>query len=207
MFVGADLNIDRSRQALIDHAIHQAACLEVSGKLGHLAGELLAHALHILIAADAVVLLQAGLHKGRIHRSVGGVDGGEVGVNADIGDDHVQIGGLDHAANDGLHLRDVVVAGFQPRAAGHAHVDDELPWVGAREVGTAQKGGRHCKHEHHATQNRCRGNAGAPHRPLWQEPSYQFSIDWNFSLNFLSKRVEDARPSTQRRVPPRLSGE
>ena len=119
--------------------IHQAARLEVSGELGHLARELLLHAAHVFIAADAVVLLQAGLHKGRVHRSIGGVDRRKIGIDADVGDDHAQVLGRHHAADDVFDLRDVVVAHFKPRAAGHAHVDDELAGIGARKVRAAEE--------------------------------------------------------------------
>ncbi len=47
--------------------------------------------------------------------------------------------GLHLAADDVLHLGDVVVADFEPRAAGHAHVDDELAGIGARKVGAAEE--------------------------------------------------------------------
>ena len=84
--------------------------------------------------------LQAGLHEGRVHGGVGGVDGREIGIDADVGDDHAQVLRLHHAANDVFDFGDVVVAHFEPRAAGHAHVDHELAGIGARKVGAAEKG-------------------------------------------------------------------
>ena len=61
------LNVDGSGQALIDDAVHQAAGLVVSRQFRHLAGERVLHAAHVFIAADAVIFIQAGLHKGRVH--------------------------------------------------------------------------------------------------------------------------------------------
>ena len=119
---GADLQIDGSGQALVDDAVDQAAGLEVGGELRHLAGEALADALHVFIAADGVTFFQAGLDKGGIHGSVGGEDGGEIGIDADVGDDHVQIFGLHFLADDFLDAGDVLVADFKAgaaRACGH----------------------------------------------------------------------------------------
>ena len=120
--------------------VDKAASLEVGGKLWHLARKLLLHAPHVLVAADAVVFFQAGLDKRRVHGGVGGVDRGEIGIDADIGDDHVEILRRHDAADHVFDLGDVVVADFKPRAAWHAHIDDELAGIGARKVGAAEKG-------------------------------------------------------------------
>ena len=90
-----DLDVDGRGQALVDDRVDEAAGLVVGGELGHLARQLALHAAHVLVAADAVVFLQAGLHEGRVHAGVGGVDGGEIRVDADVGDDHVHVGGAD----------------------------------------------------------------------------------------------------------------
>ena len=45
-----------------------------------------------------------------------------------------------NAADDVFYFRYVVVAHLKPRPAGHADVDDELPWIRAREVCTADEG-------------------------------------------------------------------
>ena len=87
-----------------------------------------------------MLFLQADLHEGRIHRGVGRVDCGEIRVNADIRNDHVHIGRFHDAANNGFNLGNVIVAHFQPCAAWHTNVDDELARIGAREVGASEKG-------------------------------------------------------------------
>ena len=81
-------------QALVNDAVDQSAGLEVGGQLRHLARKFRLHLLHVFVAADAVVFLQAGLHKGRIHGRVGREDGGKIGIDADIGNDHAQILGF-----------------------------------------------------------------------------------------------------------------
>ena len=65
-----------------------------------------------------------------------------------------------------LHLGDVIVADLQPRAAGHAHVDNKLAGVGARESRRGPGTGRAPQHQRHAAQNRRRRKARPPHRPL-----------------------------------------
>ena len=105
-----------------------------------------------------------------------------------------------------FHFGDVVVAGFQPRSAGHAHVDDELPWVGAGKVRAAQEGKGHREHQHHAAQDCRRRIAWPSHRPLGKAliPVQHGLI---LCVEFLSKRVKKLRLRLFRRVRPRLSGE
>ena len=64
----------------------------------------------------------------------------------------------------GLDLGDVIVAHFQPSAAGHAHVDDELAGIGARKVGAAEERKEHEQRQRYAAQNRSGRETGTPHR-------------------------------------------
>ena len=159
--VRTDLHIDGRWQALVDDAVNEAAGLEVSGEFGHLAGEPIAHALHVHITADGVAFLEAGLYEGGIHGGVGGEDGGEVGIDADVGDDHVQIFRLDFFADDLLDARDVLVADLEAGARRHAHVDDELTRVGAGKVGSAEEGEGDGEQDHANPENAGRGESGA----------------------------------------------
>ncbi len=147
MSLRLDLDVDGRGQALVDDRIDKAAGLVVGREFGHLARDAVLHAAHVFVAADAVVLLQAGLHERGVHRGVGGVDGGEVGVDADVGHDHVQVRWLHFTANDVLDLGDVVVADFEARAAGHAHVDDEL--ARDRCAGSRRGPGRESRDQQH----------------------------------------------------------
>ena len=47
--------------------------------------------------------------------------------------------GLDVAADDFLDAGNVLVADLKARAAGHAHVDDELAGIGARKISAAEE--------------------------------------------------------------------
>ena len=70
---------------------------------------------------------------------IAGVDGGEIGCESDVGDDHVQIVFIDYLANIVLDARDVIVGHLETRAGGRLEVDDELPGIGAGEEGDTQE--------------------------------------------------------------------
>ena len=135
-----NLNVDRRRHAHVQYRVHQAARLEIGRQLREVLLHLLLDAAHIFVAADLVVLLEADLHERRVHGGVGGVDGGEVGRGADIGDDHAQIFGRNHLPDQVLHLGDFVLRDRQPRAAWRLEVDHELAGIGARKEGESQQG-------------------------------------------------------------------
>ena len=66
------------------------------------------HARHVFVAAGLVVFLQADLHEGRVLRGVGGIDGGEIGRGADVGNDHAEIVRRNHLPHQALDFGDFV---------------------------------------------------------------------------------------------------
>ena len=94
-----------------------------------------------------MILVETDLDEGGVHGGVGGVDGGEIGCDADVGDDHAQIVGRDDFADLVFDAGDVRVAGLDARAAGHLDVDDELAGIGAREVGATEDRSQHDQDE------------------------------------------------------------
>ena len=88
MIVAADLDVDGRGHAQVDDRIHQAAGLEVSGDSGRSSASLRRTRSMYSKLLELVLLLQAYLHEGRVLAGVAGVDGGEVGRHADVGDDH-----------------------------------------------------------------------------------------------------------------------
>ena len=66
----ADLHVDRRRQAEVEHGVDEAAGLEVGGQVRQLGRNALADAVHVLVAADPVPVLQADLDEGGVRRRV-----------------------------------------------------------------------------------------------------------------------------------------
>ena len=144
LHIGAiHLDVDGRGHTHIQHRIHQAARLEVGGKLGNFLGQLLFDAGHVVVAADLVILLQADLHEGGVHGRVGGVDGGEIGRGADVGDDHPEVLRGDHLADEIFHFGDFILRDAEARAGGSLEVDDELAGIRAGEEGEAQQREQH----------------------------------------------------------------
>ena len=73
-------------------------------------------------------------------RGVGGIDGGEIGRGADIGNDHAQVFRGNDVAHQGFDLRDFVFGDGEARAGRRFQIDHELAGVGAREEGKAKQG-------------------------------------------------------------------
>ncbi len=124
---------------MINHTIHQPASLVIGRQLGHVMRQLLLHAVHVFIAADAVVFLQASLNERCVHGRIGREDGREVWIHADVGNNHVHVGWFYNAANLLLDFGDILIADLEPGAAGHAHVDNELAWIRSWEICPAEK--------------------------------------------------------------------
>jgi hypothetical protein len=61
------------------------------------------------------------------------------GVDADVGDDDLEVALRHHFADDVLHLADQFVRQFQARAGGRLDIDDKLAGIGARKVGFADQ--------------------------------------------------------------------
>ena len=125
----------------------------------------------------------------RVHRCVGGVDRGQVGVNADVRDDHVHVRRFHDTADNGLNLCDVVITHFEAGAAGHPYIDDELARVSAREVGPAKEWEEHKHCQCDAAKNCCRSEAWTPHRALCKT-----FVPIEHALEFL---VEDALEASE----------
>ncbi len=100
---------------------------------GRSRGDAVLHARHVFVAAGLVVFLEADLHEGRVLRGVGGVDGGEIGRGADVGNDHAEVFRRNHLAHQVLHLGDFVFGDGEARAGGRFEIDHELAGVGARK--------------------------------------------------------------------------
>ena len=163
LIVGADLNIERRGQALIHDGVDETAGLEVGLDLRHVGCEPAAHAIDVGVAAGGVVFVEPDLDEGGVHRRVAGVDGGEIGRDADVGDDHAEIVRRDDLADFVLDARDVGIAGLDARAAGHFDIDDELAGIGAREVGAAEDRSQHDEDERGAAEQNGSGEAGTLH--------------------------------------------
>ena len=108
-----------------------------------------------------MVFAQVNLHKGGVHSGVAGVDRGQVGRDADIGDDHLQIAFGNDGADIVLNLRDVFVGNFQARTGGRLDVNDELTGIGAWEVGASDKGEKNGEEHHDGGEDVDGGAAGA----------------------------------------------
>ena len=102
---GADANVERSRLALVDDRVDQASGLEERLYLRDLPTQQPAHPGHVHVASDRMILLQAHLNEGVIHGCVGGVDRGQIGIDANVRDNHVEVGGRHHLANDVFNAR------------------------------------------------------------------------------------------------------
>ena len=59
-------------------------------------GDLAAHAVHIFEAADLVRIVERHLDGRGVGAGVGGVESGEVRHDSDVGNDHFEIGRVDH---------------------------------------------------------------------------------------------------------------
>ena len=104
----------------------------------------LAHALHVFVAADLVVLLQAHLDESGVRGRVAACRWTRSpGVDADVGHDHPEISSARRLR--GSRLRPAgrhCSVSFEPRARGGLQVDDELAGVGPRERRRRRAGGR-----------------------------------------------------------------
>ena len=90
-------------------------------------------------------------------------------------------------------LRDVLVAHFQPRAAGHAHVDDELSRIGAGKIGAAHEmGPSRASNSTTPAKNRSSGESRAAASPACASPSYQFSIALELLVELSLEAAEEA---------------
>lgn len=89
--VAADLHVDGRGQARIDYCVHEAPGLKVRRELRQIPVQALAHAPHILIAANLMSFLQTSLHERRVRSGVRRVDGREIRSDADVRDDHAQL--------------------------------------------------------------------------------------------------------------------
>ena len=106
-----------------------------------------------------MVFFQAHLDKCSIHGRVAGVDGGEVGRNPDIGDDHAQVVGADHLVNIVLDARDVLIGDLKPGTARRLDVDHELARIGARKVRCPHEGKNSRQHQDDAPGNPRHGSS------------------------------------------------
>src|SRR4029077_4110531 len=105
------------------------------------------------------MLAQVNLHERGIHCGVAGVDGGKVGRDADIGNDHLQITLGNDGADIAFNLCDVFVGDFQASAGGSFDVEHELTGVRAREVSTSDKREKHGEEYHDESEDVDSGTA------------------------------------------------
>ncbi len=130
----ADLDVQRRRHAQVEHRIHQAAGLKVGIQLRQLPLELRPHSVHVLEAAEGMVVAEPDLYERCVRTGVRGVDRGEARGGADVRYHNPQLIGRHDLAHQLLDLVDQPVGQLQARSGRGLDVDHELPGIGAREV-------------------------------------------------------------------------
>ena len=98
-----------------------------------------AHPRHVLVAADAVLLLERHLHGGRVRAGVARVEGREARLHADVRDDQVEILRRDDAAHERLDPVDLRGGDFEAAAGRRLDVHHELACVRARKERHAEQ--------------------------------------------------------------------
>ena len=157
----ADANIERRRLALVHHRVHQSAGLKIRLHIRDLSPQLSPHPRHIHIAADRVLLLQAHLDKGVIHRRVCRVNRGKIRIHADIRHNHVQVRRWHHLPDNVFNLRAILVRQLQPSSRRRFHVDHKLARISARKECQVQQ-----RIQRQADDHEGRKSDGDHHRPI-----------------------------------------
>ena len=186
--VVAHLDIERRGQSLIHDRIDEAAGLKISAQLRQIGAQPPPHAVHVFVAADAVLFFQAHLHERRVHSRIRRVDRGKIGRDADIRDDHAEIGGRDDFADFVFDLRDQFVGDFEPRSARRFYVDHELPGIGARKVRRADKREKSDQHDRDSGEE----DSGRALRPFERLRHGLFVIDQHLQEKFV-EALHDVR--------------
>src|SRR5262249_22761447 len=119
--------------ALVQNGVDKTARLEIGAELRKIGRYAFANAAHVGKAADLVVFFQSHLNKGSVHAGIGSEEGGEVGHEADVGDDRVQVFSGHYLTHDVFDLLYVPFAQLETCSGRGLKVNDELASVGARK--------------------------------------------------------------------------
>src|ERR1700741_2158482 len=113
--VVAHLDVQRRRQSLVHHRIHQPPRLKIRAQFRQIVRQLPPHSFHVFITPHLVIFLQVHLHKRRVHPGVRRVNRRQVRRDSDVRHDHLEFALRYHRPYVLLHPRDVFVGNLQPR--------------------------------------------------------------------------------------------
>ena len=98
-----------------------------------------------------MILFEAYLDKGGMHCGIRCIDCGEIRGYTDVGYDHFEFVRGNDRANVALDATDIFVGKFKSRSRWCLDIDHELPGIGSREIGAANKREDQCRDQNDCT--------------------------------------------------------
>ena len=135
----AHLNINGSRQTLIQNGIHHASGLEICTELRHFLFDFAPHSVDVLETTGGMLFGESYLHGGRVRSGIRRIDRGKSGDHADVGNDQSQVFRIHGLADKVLEPPDLLIRDLDAGARWCLYVYDKLARIGSREKCQAEK--------------------------------------------------------------------
>ena len=146
---------------------------------------------NVFVAADAMLGLQTHLNEAGVHRGVGGVDGGEAVIDADVVDDDAEIFRPDDFFDQALQIGDFFLGDRELGSRRRLERDHELSGVRLREIGESELAVQAGDSRQRPTKNNTSTVTGT-RSTRWTSTSYQSEHPIERRIE---SRVEARRPS------------